>query len=93
MGQRVALAHHEKWDGTGYPNGLAGVSIPVEARICAVLNHRAYEVLPPRWLRGPPGRWLISAAHHELHHKRVRCNYGLYFRVWDKLMGTDEMHI
>jgi sterol desaturase/sphingolipid hydroxylase (fatty acid hydroxylase superfamily) len=59
--------------------------------VCAVLNHSAYEVLPRSWLRGPAGRWLISAAHHDLHHKHVRCNYGLYFRVWDKLMGTDRM--
>ena len=59
--------------------------------VCAVLNHSAYEVLPRRWLRALPGRWLISAAHHDLHHVHVRCNYGLYFRVWDKLMGTDRM--
>ena len=37
------------------------------------------------------GRWFISAAHHDLHHTHVRCNYGLYFRVWDKLMGTDRL--
>jgi len=38
MGQRVALAHHEKWDGTGYPNGLSGEEIPIEARICTVVD-------------------------------------------------------
>jgi putative two-component system response regulator len=38
MGQRVALAHHEKWDGSGYPNGLSGEEIPIEARICAVVD-------------------------------------------------------
>jgi putative two-component system response regulator len=38
MGERVALAHHEKWDGTGYPNGIAGEEIPIEARICAVVD-------------------------------------------------------
>src|SRR5690606_41570725 len=38
MGQRAALAHHEKWDGTGYPNGLSGTDIPVEARICTVVD-------------------------------------------------------
>jgi putative two-component system response regulator len=38
MGERVALAHHEKWDGTGYPNGLSGEDIPVEARICTVVD-------------------------------------------------------
>lgn len=38
MGERVALTHHEKWDGTGYPNGLAGEDIPIEARICSVVD-------------------------------------------------------
>ncbi len=38
MGARIALAHHEKWDGSGYPNGLAGEAIPEEARICAVVD-------------------------------------------------------
>ncbi len=36
MAKAVALYHHEKWDGTGYPYGLAGEQIPVEARIVAL---------------------------------------------------------
>ena len=38
MGERIALAHHERWDGHGYPNKLAGEDIPLEARICAVVD-------------------------------------------------------
>ena len=38
MGERVALAHHERWDGTGYPNRLAREEIPIEARICSVVD-------------------------------------------------------
>ncbi|HKB59348.1 MAG TPA: HD domain-containing phosphohydrolase [Gallionellaceae bacterium] len=34
----VALNHHERWDGTGYPNGLAGDSIPIEGRIVAICD-------------------------------------------------------
>jgi HD-GYP domain-containing protein (c-di-GMP phosphodiesterase class II) len=33
MGAEIALNHHEKWDGSGYPNGIAGEQIPLSARI------------------------------------------------------------
>jgi methanogenic corrinoid protein MtbC1 len=34
----IALSHQEKWDGTGYPRGLAGESIPIEGRIVAIAD-------------------------------------------------------
>lgn len=34
----VAFTHHERWDGTGYPRGLAGEAIPVEGRVVAVAD-------------------------------------------------------
>lgn len=34
----IARCHHEKWDGTGYPNGLAGNAIPLSARLMAVAD-------------------------------------------------------
>ena len=38
MAAKIALTHHERWDGTGYPLGLAGEDIPLEGRITAVAN-------------------------------------------------------
>ncbi len=37
-GAEIALTHHEKWDGTGYPRNLAGDDIPISGRICALAD-------------------------------------------------------
>jgi putative two-component system response regulator len=38
MGYDVVRSHHEKWDGSGYPDGLKGLEIPLEARIVALAD-------------------------------------------------------
>ncbi|SIQ62874.1 putative two-component system response regulator [Rhizobium sp. RU20A] len=50
IAEGIAAGHHEKWDGTGYPKGLKGSAIPIEARIVAIADvfealcsHRPYK--------------------------------------------------
>lgn len=38
MGMSICLNHHEKWDGRGYPKGLKGDNIPIEAQIVSIAD-------------------------------------------------------
>lgn len=38
MSECIAMTHHERWDGSGYPRGLKGENIPLEGRIVAVAD-------------------------------------------------------
>ena len=58
--------------------------------LMGVTNHMGWEMFPAGLVKGKAGNWLITASHHELHHQKYRCNYGLYFRHWDRLCGTDR---
>ncbi len=58
--------------------------------IMGVTNHMGWEIFPKFIVEGVAGRWVITASHHQRHHADYRCNYGLYFRFWDKVCGTDR---
>ena len=58
LARSVAIAHHEKWDGSGYPHGLAGEAIPVEARIVALAD--VFDALTARRPYKEP--WTIEAT-------------------------------
>lgn len=57
----------------------------------AVMNHCGWEMWPDRWVRSGPGAQLITATHHSRHHTHIKSNFGLYFRFWDRIFGTDAM--
>ncbi|WP_374949897.1 sterol desaturase family protein [Mucilaginibacter sp.] len=55
-----------------------------------VYGHLGFEVAP-LWLRNTPLFEIINTSvHHNVHHSKFKGNYGLYFRIWDRLMGTEH---
>jgi len=57
MAAEIALRHHERWDGSGYPDGLSGAAIPESARIVAVADvFDALSVKRPYKTPWPPDR-------------------------------------
>jgi putative two-component system response regulator len=60
--ERVARSHHERWDGTGYPDALAGAEIPLEGRLVHVAD--VFDVL----LHERPYKesWTVEAAAEEI---------------------------
>jgi putative two-component system response regulator len=70
MGITIAGFHHEKWDGSGYPQGLAGEAIPLSARIMAVAD--VYETLRAK-------RCYKPAFSHEKSTEIVLASSGTHF--------------
>ncbi|MET0587319.1 MAG: sterol desaturase family protein [Novosphingobium sp.] len=69
--------------------GMLGLVLAIMT-IMGVTNHMGWEMFPRRLVYSPAGLWLITASHHQRHHEQYLCNYGLYFRFWDRLCGTDR---
>ena len=69
--------------------GVLGLVLTIMT-LMGVTNHMGWEMFP-RWLvHSSVGNWLITASHHHRHHEAYTCNYGLYFRFWDRLCKTDK---
>jgi sterol desaturase/sphingolipid hydroxylase (fatty acid hydroxylase superfamily) len=54
-----------------------------------LMSHLGYEFLPRWLLRMPLLRWINTATFHNLHHTSFHGNYGLMFRFWDRMLGTE----
>ncbi|QEH39587.1 sterol desaturase family protein [Chitinophaga sp. XS-30] len=71
-------------------HGIAVMWFTTVAFLINVYGHLGYEIAP-KWLRHTVLFQIINTSvHHNLHHSRFRGNYGLYFRVWDRVMGTEH---
>ena len=70
MARQIALSHHERWDGTGYPEGLAARDIPLAARVVAVAD--VYDALTSR-------RIYKDAFNHDTARKIILDGSGTHF--------------
>jgi HD-GYP domain-containing protein (c-di-GMP phosphodiesterase class II) len=68
MAEEIALTHHERWDGSGYPRGLRGTEIPVPGRICAIVD--VFDALLSR--RTYKAAWSMEEALAELRAGRAQ---------------------
>lgn len=66
LAELIARGHHERWDGDGYPTGLAGTTIPICARIVAVVD--AFDALTHT--RPYKHAWPVADAIAEIHRNR-----------------------
>ena len=70
LASRIAVAHHECWDGSGYPYGLKGEQISLEARIVTVAD--VFDALSSK--RVYKGEWTVEDALHY-----IEDNAGIHF--------------
>ncbi len=71
-----------------HPIALAGFGL--SSFIINVYGHLGFEITP-KWFRHTVFFEVFNTSvHHNLHHKKFIGNYGLYFRVWDRVMGTEH---
>ena len=83
LGKEIAYHHHEKWDGSGYPEGLKGREIPLAARIVAVAD--VYDALTSK-------RFYKEAFSHEKARQIIAQLRGSHFdpEVVDAFLGLED---
>ncbi|WP_423794474.1 HD-GYP domain-containing protein [Methylobacterium durans] len=87
LASEIALTHHERWDGTGYPRGLSGTDIPLSGRIIAVadvfdalISERVYKAA---W---PPEKARAYLVEHRGSHFDPAC-VDAFLSRWDDICG------
>ena len=55
-----------------------------------MLGHLGFELYPSGFVSGTISKWNNTSTHHNMHHRFVNCNYGLYFNFWDRILGTNH---
>ncbi|MGF1499830.1 MAG: sterol desaturase family protein [Elainellaceae cyanobacterium] len=64
------------------------IAVLMTMTLWAVFSHLGFRVFPDSWFPWWFNQWLIGPTHHIVHHHCYKANYGLYFTIWDRLLGT-----
>jgi len=73
------------------PHNASAITIfSIYSLLLNVLGHLGYELFPKGFARHKLFKWHNTSTHHNMHHRLVKCNYGLYFNYWDRWMKTNH---
>ena len=86
LAAEIALGHHERWDGTGYPDGLQGEAIPLSARVVAICD--VYDAL--RMIRPYKQEWTVEQSRNYLIEQSGRHFDSLLVDVFCNLIDEVE---
>jgi sterol desaturase/sphingolipid hydroxylase (fatty acid hydroxylase superfamily) len=71
-------------------HGTALTLFSLYSLLLNVTGHLGFELFPKGFASNKLFKWHNTSTHHNMHHRLVKCNYGLYFNIWDRLMGTNH---
>lgn len=71
-------------------HGVAILVFSIYTLLLNVMGHIGYELFPKGFASHWLFKWHNTSTHHNMHHRLVKCNYGLYFNFWDRIMGTNH---
>ncbi|SDI57786.1 sterol desaturase family protein [Mucilaginibacter sp. P25] len=71
-------------------HGTALTIFSLYSLLLNVTGHLGYELFPQGFTTHKLFKWHNTSTHHNMHHRLIKCNYGLYFNIWDRLMGTNH---
>ncbi len=85
MAERIALSHHENWDGSGYPNGLAGKQIPLEAQLVSIADVYDNRISDQSYRKGLPEEEVLKYIEEQADSKFSPVIVRLFFKHLDEI--------
>jgi putative two-component system response regulator len=92
LGEIICLTHHERWDGSGYPEGLQGAAIPIESRIVGLLD--VFDALrTERPYRAPLSvEWVDKMLESKMAHEFDPEVLHVFFEHRDQIEAIHQRH-